>query len=98
MTKSKFKNPLIIAHIAALVLMIPLIILLTLTYSFRELSHFRAMAMITFVALFALSNLMAGLALRRIGQSPWLALSGFVMGLIPLILYAVLPDKSSPAA
>jgi hypothetical protein len=98
MSANKFKNPFIIAHILALVLMIPLVIFLTLTYSLLELSAFRTAAMIAFVTVFILSNLLAGLAFRRIGQSPWLALPGFIMGLIPLILYAVLPNKSSSAA
>jgi len=98
MKTSKFQNPFILAHIAALVLAVPLTVLLALTYAFTQFMPYRVVIWIIYIVLFVLSNLFAALALKRIGQSPFLALTGFLMGLFPLIIYAVLPDKSSPAA
>jgi hypothetical protein len=98
MTTSKYKQPFFIAHLAGLVITLFLTIGLTFVYMFGELAPYKGMAMAIFFLGFALTNLMAGLALRRIGQPPWFALSGFLMGLIPLILYIALPDKSSSSA
>lgn len=98
MNPSRFKNPLIIAHIVCLVLSIPIIFGLTATYAMQELSSYQAVAMTIFVIFYLFTNVLAGLAFRRIGQSPYWAFTALVMGLIPLILYAVLPDKSNQAA
>jgi len=98
MKPNRFKNPLILAHITGFVLSVPLIVFLTLTYAMSQLSPYRAIAMAAFVLLYVVTNVLAGLAFRRIGQSPLFAFTALIMGLIPIILYAVLPDKSSSAA
>ncbi|WP_243385031.1 hypothetical protein [Geothrix alkalitolerans] len=98
MTISKYKQPFFIAHLVGLVVTLFLTFGLTFVYMFGELAPYKGIAMAIFSLGFALTNLMAALALRRIGQSPRFALSGFLMGLIPLILYIVLPDKNSPSA
>ena len=37
----------------------------------------------------------SSIALKGIGRSPWLALTGILFGPIPLILYLVLPSESA---
>jgi len=81
------------AHVAALVLITLLVTLLTFTYMMLELAYLRSLVMSLFIVSICLSNLLAGLALRKIGYSPRLGLTGFVMGLVPLILYLALPEK-----
>ncbi len=61
----------------------------------RELAPYQAATMTFFILFYLVTNVLVGLAFRRIGQSPFYAFTALVMGLIPLILYAVLPDKSS---
>jgi len=95
MTINRYREPLFIWHIVGLVITVALTIVLTLTYMFREFAPYQLAAMIIFIVGFSTSNLIAGLAIKRLGHSPWLALSGFIVGLIPLILYIALPDKSA---
>jgi cyanate permease len=98
MKLNRFKNPLILAHIAGLVLSLPLTVFLALTYAYRELAHYQSITMAVFILLYLVTNIFAALAFRKIGQSPLFAFTALVMGLIPLILYAVLPDKSPASA
>lgn len=97
MTINRYREPLFIWHIVGLVITVALTIVLTLTYMFREFAPYQSAVMIIFVVAFSISNLIAGLAIKKLGHSPWLALSGFVMGIIPLILYIALPYKSASA-
>lgn len=69
------------------------VMFLTLTYMRMELAALRGPALAAFLAIYSLSNLLGGLALKRIGHSPWLGLTGFAMGLVPLILYLALPER-----
>ena len=48
MKPSRFKNPLILAHIGGLVLSLPLIVFLALTYAYSELSPYKSITMIVF--------------------------------------------------
>jgi MFS family permease len=98
MKPSRYSNPFFIGHVAILVLDVPFILFLTATFMFHEWVHFRPLAMGLFLVGYLLSTVLIGVAFRRIGRSPLFALTAFVMGLIPLILYCVLPDKSSPSA
>ena len=95
MNPSRFCRPRFLLSVAVLVLFLSAVMLLAMTYGFREYWAYRAVAWTAF-SVFTTGYLVAcGLALRDLGHSAWLAASGLVMGLIPLILYAVLPDRSS---
>jgi len=83
------------AHVAALVVVTVLVFPLTFTYMWLELAHWRPVVMAFFICSFCVSNFLGGLALKRIGYSPWLGLTGFAMGLVPLILYLALPERPS---
>ncbi len=98
MKPSRFKNPLILAHIGGLVISVPLTVCLALTYAYRELAHYQSITMAVFILVYLVTNIFAALAFRKIGQSPFFAFTALVMGLIPLVLYAVLPDKSHTSA
>ena len=95
MTSSRLKQPIFIAHLFTLGATIPLVLFLTFTYMYSGLFHLRPLAMTCFLLDACLSNLLGGLAIKRIGHSPWLGMTGFIMGFIPLILFLVLPDRSS---
>jgi len=85
--------PVFKAHVAALVAMTLAVVFLIVTYMRVELVALRSLALLGFLVLNSLSNLLGGLALKRIGHSPWLGLTGFAMGLVPLILYLMLPVR-----
>ena len=98
MATKSFTAPILIAHIVALAVMTLFVLFLTVTYMYLEFAHLRPLAMGLFAVFFCISNLLGGLALKRIGYSPWLGLTGFFMGMIPLILYIALPNKVSSSS
>lgn len=98
MTSSKYKQPYFFAHLIGLIIIVFSSISLTFVYLFVEMALYKSVVMTIFVLSIVLTNIMAALAFRRIGHSPWLALTGFLIGLVPLILYIALPDKSSSSA
>ena len=93
MTARRFREPFLIAHLITLGLSVPLVVLLTFTYMSAEKFQFRSIAMTAVLLDACLANLLGGLAIKRKGHSPWWGLTGFLMGLIPFILYLVLPDR-----
>lgn len=93
MRSSRTSAPVFRAHVAGLVAMALAVLGLTFTYMWLELAVLRGPALVAFLALNSLSNLLGGLALKRIGHSPWLGLTGYAMGLLPLVLYLALPEK-----
>jgi hypothetical protein len=95
MANRRLNSSLFIAHVVALVVMAILVGLLTYTYMKIELAHLRPLVLGGYITSLCVSNLLGGLAIKRIRYSPWLGLTGFAVGLIPLILYLSLPEKHS---
>jgi len=95
MKSSKYANSFFKAHIAGLLLTLPLTIWLTFTYMFKELAGYKAVSLVMFLLIYIATMVSIGLAFKKIKQNPLFALTGLAMGLIPLILYMVLPDKSN---
>jgi len=93
MRSPRTSAPVFKAHVVALVAMVAAVLGLTLTVMWVELAALRGPALVSFLALNSLYNLLGGLALKRIGHSPWLGLTGYVMGLLPMVLYLALPEK-----
>lgn len=95
MPANRFSRPLFLLMITVLVLSAPANLLLAMTYGFKEYGVYRPVAWSAFSIFMSGYLVVSGMAIRQLGHSAWLAATGLVMGLIPPILYAVLPDRSS---
>lgn len=93
MNSMKYPNPFITAHVAGLLLIALLFGAVKIVLPMLGTYYLYAMVIFT-CFVYILTMLLAALALRRIGQPPWYALSGFANGLFPLLLYIFLPYKS----
>ena len=98
MTRNRFKSRNFIVALSLVALQFLLVFPLTFTFMYRELAWIQTYLLILFVALTCLSAFFSGLALKRLGHSPWLGAIGLWISFVPIILYAILADKSSPAA
>ena len=101
MNSMKYPNPFFTAHVAGIILLALLGSTGQILISLLLYNYLYPIA-IFFCFVYVLAILMAALALRRISQPSWYALSGFVVALAPLALYAftgrdALPRPSSPA-
>ena len=94
---SRIGERMFIAHVAVLIVVILLIILLSYAYMVFEAGYIRSLILWVFFLVVCVSNLLGGLAIKRIGYSSWLGLTGFVVIFIPLILYLSLPQKPTPS-
>lgn len=94
MSTNRFCRPLFLLMITVLVLSLPATLLLAMTYGFKEYGAYRPVAWSAFSVFTSGYLVVSGMAIKQLGHSAWLAATGLVMGLIPPILYAVLPDRS----
>jgi len=97
MTPSRFKNPFFLAAVVSAGIQFLLVLLLTFTFMYREFAQYKFPMLAAYIAFLVLTSVFAGMAIRRLGHSAWLGATAIFTSLIPIILFLVLPDKSSSA-